>query len=975
MGKDPFRILRNIKLRNVNRLVVGHLNINSIRNKIEPLKKIIQGNTDILVLTETKIDESFPSKQFEIEGYSLFRSNNCADSGGILIYVRDDIPCRELKINSCPKKLEGIFLEVNLRKTKWLLFGGYNNNKLNIDSYLGNLGPMLDKKISKIEKLLLLGDFNSEITEPVMNNFCETYSLENLITEPTCFKNPLNPSSIDVMLTNKSRSFINSVTVETGLSDHHKLTISVMRSFFPKQAPTLIKYRNYRKFNSYNFRLDLLNNLPNINEDAEYEEFESGFIKILNKHAPMKEKLVRANNAPFMNKTLSKAIMNRSRLKNKYHNNPNALNKANYNKQRNYCVNVLRREKKKYYGSLNINTFTDNKKFWNTINPFFSEKNTLSRKITLIENETIVSTDAKVADIMNNFFSNTVNKLGIEGYKTECVSDKNTDNVNRAIYKFKNHPSISKIKEKVLDNEKFSFSRCSLKDIEDKINALNKNKPTTSNTIPAKILKEYRDICSNFLHIFYDDCILKSEFPDAMKMADITPAHKKDDKTSKENYRPVSILSSTSKIFEKMIYEDVSHYMDNKLSPYLCGFRKGYSTQHCLIVMLEKWKKALDKKNVAGALLTDLSKAFDCLNHELLIAKLDAYGFDHASLYLILSYLTGRKQRTKVNNSYSDWSQIESGIPQGSIMGPLLFNIYINDLFYFINEDRVTNYADDTTPYNIEKNVENVISNLQVDSETLLNWFNDNFFKLNADKCKLLVTNHEDEVSIKIGRETIKGKKSVKLLGVKIDNKLNFKEHVSDICKKASLKLHALARVSHLMNKDKLRLIMKAFIDSQFTYCPLIWMFHSRTLNNKINKLHERALRLVYKDYDSTFQQLLDKDKSFSIHHRNLQILATEMFKINHNMSPSIMNTTFPPCEKDYNFRNQPSFKTENIKTVFYGSETLLFRGPKIWALVPNEIKASNSLNEFKIKIKSWKPDGCNCRICKIYIPNLGFIS
>ena len=233
----------------------------------------------------------------------------------------------------------------------------------------------------------------------------------------------------------------------------------------------------------------------------------------------------------------------------------------------------------------------------------------------------------------------------------------------------------------------------------------------------------------------------------------------------------MSILPSISKIFERIIYEDIFRYMGNKFSPYLCGFRKGYSTQHCLIIMLEKWKKALDKHKTAGALLTDLSKAFDSINHDLLIAKLAAYGFALSSLKLVASYLSDRKQRTKVNNYFSKWSEITSGVPQGSILGTLLFNIYVNDIFYFVDEDNITNYADDTTPYSIDTNV---ISNLEIDSSILLRWFEDNLFKLNADKCKLLITNHDAEITIKVGCETIIGQKSVKLLGMKLDNKLDF---------------------------------------------------------------------------------------------------------------------------------------------------------------------------------------------------------
>ena len=156
---------------------------------------------------------------------------------------------------------------------------------------------------------------------------------------------------------------------------------------------------------------------------------------------------------------------------------------------------------------------------------------------------------------------------------------------------------------------------------------------------------------------------------------------------------------------------------------------------------------------------------------------------------------------------------------------------------------------------------------------------------LNADKCKLLISNKDSDLSINIEGETIVCEKLVKLLGIKIDNQLTFSEHVSSICKKVSLKLHALARVSNEMNQNKLRLSMKAFIESQFSYCPLIWMFHSRILNNRINSLHERALSLVYKDQDSSFEQLLQRDNSFSINHRNLQKLATEIYKVKHNLS------------------------------------------------------------------------------------------
>ena len=176
------------------------------------------------------------------------------------------------------------------------------------------------------------------------------------------------------------------------------------------------------------------------------------------------------------------------------------------------------------------------------------------------------------------------------------------------------------------------------------------------------------------------------------------------------------------------------------------------------------------------------------------------------------------------------------------------------------------------------------------------------------------------------------------------------------------------------MDLKQRRNIIKAFAESQFGYCPLIWMFHSRELNNKMSRIHEKALRITYKDKSSTFQELLEKDNSVSIHHRNVQKLAIEIYKVLHGFSPPILNDIFVPVSRPYNFRRNDTLQRRRVNSVRHGTESVSFLGPKIWDLVPSDIKLSQSLSIFKRKIKKWVPLQCRCWLCKIYLQHAGFI-
>ena len=348
------------------------------------------------------------------------------------------------------------------------------------------------------------------------------------------------------------------------------------------------------------------------------------------------------------------------------------------------------------------------------VKPLLSNKVVSNEIIIPVENDKIVENDKKSATVLINFFSNIIKSLGIPQYMdAEPVGQNASDPVLKAIIKYRSHPSIKAIKEKCNTNLYFSFSQIGHDEIMKELNNLDTNKAIQNTDIPTKLIKENSDIFANFIFENLNNCISHSIFPTSMKNAIITPIHKKGPKTSEDNFRPESILPNISKIYERVMVKQISEIFEPILSIYQCGFRKGFSAQHCLLAVLEKWKSAVDNEKTFSALLTDLSKAFDCLSHDHLIAKLNAYGFSLPALRLVQSYLTKRKQKTKINSEFSSWEEILFGVPQGSILGPLLFNRFLCDLFFVMNNVDFASYAEDNTSFFVGKDLDDIIYKLQ----------------------------------------------------------------------------------------------------------------------------------------------------------------------------------------------------------------------------------------------------------------------
>ena len=398
-----------------------------------------------------------------------------------------------------------------------------------------------------------------------------------------------------------------------------------------------------------------------------------------------------------MSKELHKAIMKRSRLRNKFLKHRTDTNKKNYNTQKNLCKKLLKNTKKSYFENFDTKKITDNRSFWKAILPLFTQNSSKGEKINLIDESEIIFSDEEPCETFNQFFSNVVSTLNIPKPKPFPKASDNLDSMMSVIKSFDKDPSIFKIKAKGFDST-FHFRKTSCNEVEKIISNLNIKKSCQKEDIPTKIIKLNKDLIAKLVAENCNSCIDKGEFPFELKHADIVPIHKRKDKSDKSNYRPVSMLSNYSKVYEKVIHNQLYQYFENALFPSQCGFRKGYSQQHGLLVLIEKFEQAIDTGNKFGALLNDLSKAFDCLDHSLLVAKLHWYGLSPLSLKLVFSYFSNRTHRIKFKKCFSNRLKIEYGVQQGSILGPLLSNINSIDILYESEDSVIENYADDTTP-------------------------------------------------------------------------------------------------------------------------------------------------------------------------------------------------------------------------------------------------------------------------------------
>ena len=321
----------------------------------------------------------------------------------------------------------------------------------------------------------------------------------------------------------------------------------------------------------------------------------------------------------------------------------------------------------------------------------------------------------------------------------------------------------------------------------------------------------------------------------------------------------------------------------------------------------------------------DLSKAFDCLPHNILLEKLSAYGLSTKSVSLFSSYLSDRKQQIKIGQIVSKWGDISKGGPQGSVLGPILFNVFINDIFHFIKHGKLYNYADDNTLSMSCPDFDVLIRSLVSDSDALISWFDFNCMQANPDKFQAIAVGkrtHDKQPVFNIGNINITCDDSVKLLRVDLDFSPKFDLHISNLCRKAAQQINIMKRLGKHLNRLNRLTIFHSFMLSNFNFCPLSWHFCSEGNTKKIEKVQERALRFVYDDFVPTYEELLEKAKIPTLKIRRLRTMTLETFKILHDLAPPSLSNLVKIKENKYNFRYSNILQIPTVRTTTYGKNS-----------------------------------------------------
>ncbi len=636
-----------------------------------------------------------------------------------------------------------------------------------------------------------------------------------------------------------------------------------------------------------NIDWDVVIDIPKNDVNFSMENFLTKFNTLLDTHMPLRkisQREFKQKFKPWISKQILSKIDDKNKAFRKYLRSKNMVLKNDLHRKfkdlKNEVTHLLRSSKKDYYKKY----FTENKnniqKIWKGIKEIINIKPKNFDHPTCLQNGDVNITDPiAISNSFNDYFTSIADKIldkrkygGTKSYR-DFLANRLTEN--------------------------FVFKECDENEIKSIISSFQISKSSGPNSIPTFLLHLLKDqICSPLLKIF-NLSLHTGEHPDILKISKTIPIYKKGSRLQVSNYRPISLLSNLNKILEKIVHYRVYKFLDDFQCLYSLqfGFRKKHSTNHALIEITETIRQALDDKKMACGVFVDLQKAFDTVNHDILIAKLEHYGIRGTANKWFSSYLNNRTQYVSILGFDSSTKTVPHGVPQGSVLGPLLFLIYINDLQSAIKNSKVFHFADDTNLLNISNSYRKMEKMVNADLKMLYSWLLANKISLNCDKTEIIFFRKPGAkapvLKIKMNGHRIFPSVSIKYLGMHLDEFLNGSFHANILSKKLKRANGMLCKARHYVQKDDLRTLYFAIFSSHLIYASQIWGQVTNTFNRKNFKLQNRALRIIsFSDFGAKSNPLYSN--------LNILKLRDQIVLQNCLFIHDALNNIAPRCFNDY---------------------------------------------------------------------------
>ena len=894
----------------------------------------------IIILTETWFSEVY---QDSIPGFIPFHSYRVGRrSGGVSVFVGEQFSAKSLNtLCFVDNDIEVCTVQLDLCNETIVIIAVYRPHSGTVQGFIDQLNLIFNHSDVSGHRCILAGDFNiclcSDSAEvQAFSDFMHTFHYFSVITKPTRFpSNDLcNPSLLDHIWTNKITLYESYILMHDA-TDHLPtiLRVPYLSVNSNSQSKLKITFRHNCDANRDKFT----NNIQSFNWSSiasnNINIYVKNFTNKLNEmycHAfPLKTKYVSGKQSinPWMTPNLSKLIHIKSKYFNLYR--LGFINKSENNYFKNKVKSIVGKSRSYYYKQLFERNKRDIRATWKALTVLINKIPSSKIIKSILWNGIEYSADLDIAEIFNKYFSQVAVQLD------ESLPISNIDPLSYV----SNSISSSLFLRPSDPYECASIIR----DI--KVTKQGKDE------VPIKLFIENRSFLSVIVSQMINQSMCLGIFPESLKFAYLTPIFKKGDAQKPSNYRPISILPFLSKIFEKIMYARlIKFFTDNNLITLSqFGFTKNKSTLDAILQVTESLYDALNLKQNSINIFIDYSKAFDTVNHSILLGKLESYGVRGLPLNLIANYLCDRQQVVRINNSFSTVTNSNIGVPQGSVLGPLLFLVYINDLPNISENFTPTLFADDTTLSFKGTNLNSLITTCNSELQKFYIWSESNRLTINVEKTNaFLFTNQK--LPCHIGDLLLNNQKidfinHCKFLGIILDKNLKFDQHIVYICGKISKSIGILYRIRSCVPRHCLVTLYYSLIYPYILYCLPIWGATSDIHLNPLRILQKRAVRILN---DASYYQhtnpLFYSSKILKIDDIYFMTVASYMYK-NRERFPELIRL------HNYGTRNRDTLLPP-FERLCISQQSVIYNGTKIWNSIPNRVKNSESMAVFKRNLK-----------------------